>query len=218
MSPLNIPEDTHTQHLTVGGVTFTLRTWDRDRDYRQREALFVEYQTGGETHLFTHIPYEDDAVPWLASYLARSYWSRHIWVLVEGEAQTVTPGPLRSDNTLRLIGPIWCPVANIVEERSYGPGGVEKRRGTSHFQPGAKVYVRVRVGSGDKTSFEVIGRRRASHRYLTMVVRASWLTRWRVELVYSPHVIEQIWWGNDGTYASRVYFEDWIRPFAETTA
>jgi hypothetical protein len=215
---LNIPEDACTQHLTVGDVTFALRTWDRDCDHRQGEALFVEYQTGGETHPFTHIPYEDDAFSWLASYLARSYWRRRISVLVEGEARTVTPGPLRPDNTLRLIGPIWCPVASVIQERPYGPGGAEKRRGTRHFQPGAKVYVNTRFGSGDRTSFEVIGRDRTSHRYVTMIFSASWLTHWRVELVYSPHVIEQIWWGHDGTYASRVYFEDWIRPFAETTA
>ena len=220
MPELNSPKNAYTHHLTVGGVTFTLRTWDRDGDYRQGEALFVEYKAGGEAHPFTHIPYEDEAFSWLASYLARTYWGRHISALVDGEAQAVTPGPLISENTLRLISPIWAPVANIVEERSYGPGGAEARRGTRHFQPGAKVYVNVntRLGHFKKMSFEVIGHHRASHRHVTMVVRASWLTRWRVELVYIPHVIEQFWWDrHDGTFASKEYYEEWIRPFAKRT-
>jgi hypothetical protein len=109
------------------------------------------------------------------------------------------PGPLKSENTLRLIGPIWAPVANIVEERPYGPGGAETRQGTKHFRPGAKVYVSTRLGHFKHMSFEVIGRHRATHRCVTMVIRGSWLTCWRVDLVHSPHVIEQIWWGSDGT-------------------
>jgi hypothetical protein len=218
LSELNIPKNAYAHHLTVGGVTFTVRTWDRDGDYRQGEALFVGYQTGGKTHTFTHIPYEDEAFSWLASYLKTTSWGKHISVLVEGEAQAITPGPLKSENPLRLIGPIWAPVANIVEERSYGPGGAETRQGTKHFRPGAKVYVSMRLGHFKRMSLEVIGRHRASHRYVTMVVRASWLTRWRVELVYIPHIIEQIWWGSDGTEASRLYYEDWIQRLAGATA
>jgi len=205
MSDLNIPKNAYTHHLTVGGATFTFRTWDCDGDYREGEALFVEHQVEGETHPFTHIPYEDDAFSWLASYLKRSSWSKHISVLVEGEAQAVMPSPLKSENTLRLIGPIWAPVANIVEERPYGPRGAETRQGTKHFRPGAKVYVSTRLGHFKHMSFEVIGRHRATHRCVTIVIRGSWLTRWRVELVYSPHVIEQIWWGGDGTEASKTY-------------
>jgi hypothetical protein len=146
MSELNTPKNAYTHHLTMGGVTFTLRTWDRDGDYGEGEALFVDFRTNRKTHPFTRVPYEDEAFSWLASYLARTYWGKHISVLVDGEAQAVTPGPLKSENTLRLIGPIWAPVANIVEERSYGPGGAEARRGTKHFQPGAKVYVNMRLG------------------------------------------------------------------------
>ena len=214
MSELGIPKNAYTHHLTVGGVTFTVRTWDRDSDYREREALFVEYQTGGKIRPFTHIPYEDEAFSWLASYLKIISWGKHISVLVEGEAKAITPGPLKSENTLRLIGPIWAPVANIVEERPYGPGGAETRQGTKHFRPGAKVYVSTLVGHFPHTSFQVVGRHRATHRYVTMVIRGSWLTRWRVDLVYSPHVIEQLWWGSGGTEDSRVYYEDWIQRFA----
>ena len=34
-------------------------------------------------------------------------------------------------------GPSWCAVANVVEDRPFGPGGVETRHGTRHFAPGA---------------------------------------------------------------------------------
>jgi hypothetical protein len=215
MSELNIPETAYSDLLTVGGVTFTFRTWDRNGDYREGETLFVEYRIEGKTHPFTHIPYEDDAFSWLASYLKKTSWGKHISVLIQDEAQAITPGPLKSENTLRLIGPIWAPAANIVEERPYGPGGAETREGTRHFRPGAKVYVSTLVGHFPHTSFQVIGRHRATHRYVTMVIRGSWLTRWRVELVYSPHVIEQIWWGSDGTEASKAYYEDCIQRFAD---
>ncbi|HEY7093930.1 MAG TPA: hypothetical protein VH393_12160, partial [Ktedonobacterales bacterium] len=163
MTELNAHKNLYTHHLTVGGATFTVRTWDRDGDYREGEALFVEYQVEGETRPFTHIPYEDESFSWLASYLKRTYWGNHISVLVEGEAKTITPGRLKSEDTLRLIGPVWTPVANIVEERSYGPEGAETRQGTKHFQPGAKVYVTTRLGHFKDMSFEVIGHHRASH-------------------------------------------------------
>lgn len=218
MTELNVPKNTHTHHWTVGGVTFTVRTWDRDSDYRQGEALFVEYQASGEAHPFTHIPYEDDPFCWLARRFAKDSWTPYLWTLVGGEALPIARSQLRCVDTLRLVGPIWCPVANIVQERSYGPGGAEARRGTKHFQPGAKVYVTSRLGHFKDLSVEVIGRHRAPHRFVTMVVRASWLTRWRVELVYSPHVIEQISWGTGGTEADRIYYEDWIKPFAERSS
>lgn len=217
MSELSVPNDAYTHHLMVSDVTFTVRTWNRDHDYRQGEVLFVEYQTGGETHPFTHIPYEVDAFSWLARRFAKDTWTPHIWALVNGGAQPIARNQLRRTDTLRLIGPIWAPVANIVEERPYGPGGAETRQGTRHFQPGAKVYVSTRLGHFKRMSFQVIGRHRASHRYVTMVVSAAWLTRWRVELVYSPYVIEEIWWGSDGTEASKVYYEDWIQRFAGAT-
>jgi hypothetical protein len=50
----------------------------------------------------------------------------------------------RAEALTRTLGPtpapVWCVVANMVAERSYGLGGVERRRRTKHFAPGAKVY------------------------------------------------------------------------------
>jgi hypothetical protein len=162
MSELNIPKNACAHHLMVGGSTFTVRTWDRDSDYRQEEALFVEHQASGEAHPFTHIPYEDDAFCWLARRFAKDSWTPYLWTLVGGEALAIARSQLRRVDTLRLVGPIWRPVANIVQERPYGPGGAETRRGTKHFQPGAKVYVTDRLGHFKGLSFQVIARRIAT--------------------------------------------------------
>lgn len=88
--------------------------------------------------------------------------------------------------------PVWCVVANVVMERTYGPGGAERRSGTKHFAPGAKVYV---VGffwgtGGERVT--VVGRHRKSHRFITLAMEAEHLANWRAELVYSPHVIERV--------------------------
>lgn len=88
-----------------------------------------------------------------------------------------------------VSNPIWCVVANVVEERKSGPEGIP-RRGTKHFAPGTKVYcVPWHLGGGLGVAFKVYGQHRTSHRYVTMVVEANRLTNWRVKLVYSPHVI-----------------------------
>jgi hypothetical protein len=132
MSGLNNPRNAYTHHLTVGGVTFTFRTWGGAGDYREGAALVTECQVDGEARPSTHIPEEGDAFSWPATSrqpLGASASS----VLIAGEAQAITPGPLKSENTLRLIGPIRAPVATIVEERPYGPGGAETRQGPSIF-------------------------------------------------------------------------------------
>ena len=37
--------------------------------------------------------------------------------------------------------PVWAIFGNIVEDRPHGEGGHERRSGTKHFPPGAKVYL-----------------------------------------------------------------------------
>lgn len=87
--------------------------------------------------------------------------------------------------------PVWCLVANIVEERRYGLNGSEAKRGTKHFAPGAKIYCfPVRWGDGYE-KIDVIGRHRGSHRFVRMVISSQWLTNWKAQLVYSPFLIEQ---------------------------
>lgn len=88
--------------------------------------------------------------------------------------------------------PAWCVVANVVMERPYGPGGAEKRRGTKHFAPGAKVYVYEFFWGVAGESVTVMGRHRKSHRFIQLSMPAKHLANWRAELVYSPSVAKVI--------------------------
>jgi hypothetical protein len=88
--------------------------------------------------------------------------------------------------------PVWCAVANVVMERDYGPGGMEKRPGTKHFPAGAKVYILHHFWGMGGEQVTVVGRHRGSHRYVTMIISSEWLANWRAELVYSPHIIRLI--------------------------
>jgi hypothetical protein len=60
----------------------------------------------------------------------------------------------------------------------------------------------------DDPSIEVIGRHRQTHRFVRMTVRASWLEKWHVDLVYSPTVVQllQPYW--DGTEKSKAWAKE----------
>jgi hypothetical protein len=87
---------------------------------------------------------------------------------------------------------IWGVVANVVLERPYGPGGVERRRGTKQFAPGAKVHVFQRLGWSDWRRIRVLGRHRRSSRLIELTMGVEQLANWRVEAVYSPSVIRRL--------------------------
>ncbi len=86
----------------------------------------------------------------------------------------------------------WCLVANIVDERPYGPEGKETRRGTKHFAAGAKIYCFPFQWGDGYERIRVIGRHRGSRRFVTMIIKSDWLTNWRAQRVYSPAVIKQL--------------------------
>lgn len=115
-------------------------------------------------------------------------------------------------------GPVWCPVASMRAVRQVGENGQQSRRGTQHFAPGARLYVRRVVGfrnsHNDEQDVEVIGRHRATHRYVKMIVRASWLEHWRPDLIYSPQVIRLLWPMWDGTAESKAEADDFVAIFA----
>ena len=96
-----------------------------------------------------------------------------------------------SDAQEKKLEPVWCIAANVIYERRFGPGGAEIRKGTKHFAPGAKVHIVNFRGTGSE-KVTVVGRHRKSHRYITLVTPLKWLVNWRVELVYSPHVIQEV--------------------------
>lgn len=122
------------------------------------------------------------------------------------------------------VEPVWCAVANVVETRPYGPGGEAERSGTKHFSPGTKIYVRRFFWRKGGEQVEVVGRHRGSHQLVTMVIRSSWLTNWRVKLVYEPQVVSRLrtnpdevgfraW---DGSDESRKHAEEIVRAFGGT--
>jgi hypothetical protein len=98
------------------------------------------------------------------------------------------PTPTPND----LDGPVWCVVANVVHERPYGPGGCILRRGTKHFAPGTKVHVVEYFWGTAGERVTVVGRHRRSKRFVTLSMDSNHLANWRAELVYSPHVIEEV--------------------------
>jgi hypothetical protein len=103
---------------------------------------------------------------------------------------------------------VWCVVANVAEEQHYGPGGSQVRHGTKHFAPGAKVYCLPAQWGDGYEAIKVIGHHRKSHRYIKIVMPSRYLTNWRADLVYSPHVIREIDNRWDGTAASRQQAEE----------
>ena len=107
--------------------------------------------------------------------------------------------------------PIWCIIANVMDEHHYGMEGKETRRGTRHFPPGAKVHCFPPLWGDGYTSIKVVGRHRGGHRYVTMVIPSKWLRNWRVSLVYSPHVITEMadYW--DGTEESKRLAEEMVQ-------
>ncbi len=85
-------------------------------------------------------------------------------------------------------GPSWCAVANVVEDRPYGPGGTDIRHGTKHLAPGAKVFFAMAYWGMGAEKVTVIGRHRKANRFITLDLQSRYLENWRTKLAYSPHV------------------------------
>lgn len=166
------------------------------------QVVFLGFQRDGENVLFTHIPYEDDTFAWAARQMLNKP-ETGLFVLIDGERHAVDVQQLREIDTATIVGPVWCVVANMIRERPYGPGGRDIRRGSKHFAPGARLYCYPALWGDGYERIQVIGRHRATHRYVKMIVSEKWLTNWRVQLVYSPHLIRELWPAWDGTEGSR---------------
>ncbi len=85
--------------------------------------------------------------------------------------------------------PQWCLVGNIVNERPFGEGGEEVRRGTRHFAPRTKVYCLPAQWGDGYEKIVVIGLHRGSRRFVKMVIRSDWVSNWRAAVVYKPQVL-----------------------------
>ncbi len=85
-----------------------------------------------------------------------------------------------------------CLVGNIVAERPFGEGGVETREGTKHFSPGTKVYAYPAQWGDGYEKILVIGKHRGSTKFVSMVIRSTWVTNWRAKVVYHPEVLRRL--------------------------
>ena len=86
---------------------------------------------------------------------------------------------------------LWCLEANIVDERSFGPGKQETRDGTKHFRGGARVHV-IDWFPGMCNDVIVIGHHRKSLRLSKMVISVAHIHNLRLKVVYNPTVIAMI--------------------------
>ncbi|MFC9327313.1 hypothetical protein [Kitasatospora sp. NPDC057015] len=76
--------------------------------------------------------------------------------------------------------------ANIVQHTVQGHGGLEVRRGTKHFSPGAKVWVVPQHWDWSERLY-VVGRHRGRfNRWIAVVMRTDRLENLRIRGVYSP--------------------------------
>ncbi len=207
--------------LSVGAVRYAVRyTYFTNASGENRwRVVILGYLRDGGIEPFEHIPYEDDSFAWLSRHFLDAEYDVLVAAMGNGP-QPITPEDIRAVDTLAVVGPVWCPVASMRTERPYGPGGQETRRGSKHFKPGAKLYLShvlswLERGAKRDVQVYVVGRHRGSHRYVTMAVSASWLTHWRVEMVYSPHVIGELWPEWDGTPAAKGRAQDLVALMRE---
>ncbi len=164
----------------------------------------------GVTHRFDHVPYEQDEFVWAADHFLREDTITKVAVIVRGRAEVVERDQVRKIDPFAATGLLWCPIANMVRERSYGPGGNEIKHGSKHFAPGAKLYLIGMVGWAPHVQVNVVGQHRKTHQYISMTMRAAGLTNWRVSLVYSPHVIAELWPAWDGSEVSKIRAEEFV--------
>lgn len=109
--------------------------------------------------------------------------------------------------------PIWTVVANIVEERPYGPNGKEIKIGTKYFKPGAKVYI-IDWHPGTCESIIVIGMVRKSKKFIRITIKITGVENLRIKMAYNPTVIEKIQehHGAEQTYLT----EEFVNKMSQT--
>lgn len=89
--------------------------------------------------------------------------------------------------------PQWCVVANVRKVIHYGPNqGDWTQIGTKHLSPGTKIYVRGANWDAEFTKISVVGKHRGTSRLTLIVIRPSWLTNYRAQVVYSPRVLRKL--------------------------
>lgn len=85
--------------------------------------------------------------------------------------------------------PLWVILANVVKERPFGPGGIEKKKGTFHFNAGAKVHIVDSYWGLGCETVTVIGRRRGAGIWMKLDMPSKFLENFRIKQIYNPSVI-----------------------------
>jgi len=93
------------------------------------------------------------------------------------------------------VSPIWAVSVKIVEETPSGFAGRETRRGTRKFNANQKVYLWDYTSGNQWPMVDVIGRYRAKHKYINVMVNARYLIHFRAEMLYSPTIIRYLQYG-----------------------
>ncbi|MCW8932470.1 MAG: hypothetical protein OQL19_19815 [Gammaproteobacteria bacterium] len=89
------------------------------------------------------------------------------------------------------IDPKWFITANVIKERPFGPGGVEKHNGVRLFRGGAKVYI-IGAHRGMCEDIIVIGHHRRTGRFIQGVIKVHQVENIRMTLCYSPAAIKKV--------------------------
>jgi hypothetical protein len=84
---------------------------------------------------------------------------------------------------------IWCLVGSIVDQHYFGEDK-QIKIGTKQFSPGTKVYCFPPQWGDGYEKIKVIGRPRKTTRFITVVTESKYITNWRLQAVYSPHIIK----------------------------
>jgi hypothetical protein len=67
------------------------------------------------------------------------------------------------------------------------------RLGTKHFAPGAKLYCfPQRWGDGGERIWDLGRHRCGGPKLIRIIVDTKWLTDWRVQRVFQPHVLREM--------------------------
>jgi uncharacterized protein (TIGR02996 family) len=95
---------------------------------------------------------------------------------------------------LLVTGPVWCVAGNIVHSHAFGPRQAEIRQGTRLFRPETKIYLAelwneeqiLAQHTDEHSRIRVVGQQRKSRKWIACILRTSYTTDWRVELVRQP--------------------------------
>jgi hypothetical protein len=85
----------------------------------------------------------------------------------------------------------WTAVANVMPDRPYGPGGIERRPASKHFAPGAKVYI-IDYFPGTCNRVMVVGLHCKTKRMIKLVFAVDFLENFKPKVCYTPAVISLI--------------------------